>query len=135
MTRKRNKMSELPTIKTVQIKPGEVVNTSIDESITSVSAMTGEVAETHSTKSRSDFATLTLPYITAVVTGGFQEDAFRIDLKRITRKRLLVAKALRRGFIAEGITTADGYEVKTNSDAIYCLLDLLSAKMDLSETQ
>lgn len=69
---------------------------------------------------------LTLPYITAPpVAAGYQDEASRIDMGTLTRERMRKVKALRRGYVASDARMSNGSEVKTNRDALFCLLDAL----------
>jgi hypothetical protein len=43
----------------------------------------------------------------------------------LSKDRMRKVKAIRRGYIASDTRMEGGYEVKTNRDALFCLLDHL----------
>lgn len=108
-------MSELPTF-----KPGQVVTLQPGETIT---LQTGEtIAPLPKFKSVS----VTVPFITEAPTAeSFQDEAHRVDMGNLSRERMRKLKALRRGLVASDVRMIGGAEVRTNRDALYCLLDLL----------
>ncbi len=114
MSKKRKPMSELPTMQ--RLKPGMEVTISADESIEPTDKTQCELVST----------TVTVPFVVSPPkAAGHQDEAHRIDMGSLTKERMRKVKAMRRGYIASDTRMEGGYEVKTNRDALFCLLDHL----------
>ncbi len=113
-------MSELPKMQ--RLEPGMEVATTADELIEPVTTETAPIkveCEVVST-------TVTIPFVVSPPkAAGHQDEAHRIDMGSLTKERMRKVKAIRRGYIASDTRMEGGYEVKTNRDALFCLLDHL----------
>lgn len=110
---KRKKMSTLPTME--RLEPGKIVRLEKDERIDPIPTSPEVVS-----------VSITLPFIVAPpLAAGYQDEASRVDMGTLTRDRMRKVKALRRGYVASDARMAGGAEVKTNRDALFCLLDAL----------
>lgn len=118
MTKKRNHM--IPTMqKTHSVQPGKPEFNPPDVNLESVTSTAPIVPN-------CELVSITIPFVTAPPkTSGHQDEAYRIDMGTLTRERMRKVKALRRGFVASDTRMDGGYEVKTNRDALFCLLDQL----------
>ena len=104
-------MSELPKLQKLDVLVDEQETC---ETVTAPIKMECEILTT----------SITVPFITSPpAAGGHQDEAHRIDMGNLTQDRMRKVKALRRGYIASDTRMAGGYEVKTNRDALFCLLD------------
>lgn len=115
-------MNELPTL-----KPGMEIRLESGENITGLhEPIEVQVTETASVStSECKLVTLSIPVLEPCVVRSFQDESHRVDLKNMTRERMRKLRALRRGMIASGATLENGSDIRTNADAIYCLLDLI----------
>ena len=109
-------MNELPTLKPIAEQEIVVSPEPIEVQVTE----TEGVAVTD-----CKIITLTIPVLEPCVVRCFQDESHRVDLKNMTRERMRKLRALRRGMIASGATLGNGSDIRTNADAIYCLLDQL----------
>lgn len=101
-------MSELPTM----VRNEEVIKP--------------RTVETAPALPKCESASLTIPFITeAPAAESFQDEAHRVDMGNLSRERMRKLKALRRGLVASDVRMLGGAEVRTNRDALYCLLDML----------
>lgn len=91
--------------------------------LTAVEVQTTETAPASVIECR--VISLTIPVIEPCTVKSFQDEAHRVDMGTLTRERMRKVKALRRGFVASDTRMAGGAEVRTNRDAIFCLLDSL----------
>lgn len=68
-----------------------------------------------------------VPFVKQADNGNFQDStpSRRVDLGLITTEQLRKIKAIRRGYIAQGKLLANGQEVKSNRDALLCLVESL----------
>jgi hypothetical protein len=103
-------MNELPTMRDPQAKPADVAE---NETVTSPIVPYFESIS------------ITIPFIAESTMTSFQDEANRVDMGNLTRDRMRKVKALRRGLVASDVRLAGGAEVRTNRDAIFCLLDML----------
>ncbi len=113
-------MSELPKMQ--RIEPGMEIVTSADERIE------GNTTETAPIKVECEVVstTVTIPFVVAPPkAAGHQDEAHRIDMGSLTKERMRKVKAMRRGYVASDTRMEGGYEVKTNRDALFCMLDHL----------
>lgn len=114
--KKRNHMSSsLPKLDRLPPVPEAVAE------LTTVEVQTTETAPASTAECR--LVSISIPLIEPCAVKSFQDESHRVDLKNMTRERLRKLKAIRRGFIASGATLANGADIRTNADAIYCLLD------------
>ena len=98
-----------------RLEPGQIIRLEKDERIDPIPTSPEVVS-----------VSITLPFIVAPpLAAGYQDEASRVDMGTLTRDRMRKVKALRRGYVASDTRMAGGAEVKTNRDALFCLLDAL----------
>lgn len=114
MAKRKKPMNELPSM----LKPGMEVVVSADDIIESFTESTAITP-------LFDSVTATIPFIVESNHAGYQDEAHRMDMGVITKERMRKIKAIRRGYVASGVRMSDGSEVRTNRDALFCLLDSL----------
>ena len=104
-------MNELPTM---NAKPPEFKSPDLTQTTTVAITPNCEVIS------------ITVPYVaTPPEAAGHQDEARRVDMGTLTRERMRKIKALRRGYVASDTRMENGSEVRTNRDALFCLLDQL----------
>lgn len=119
---KRKKMSTLPTME--RLEPGQIIRLEKDERIEP--AKPHAQMETLPPDPRVVSISIVLPFIVErPAVASYQDESSRVDMGTLTRDRLRKLQALRRGYVTTCTRMAGGAEVRTNRDALYCLLDAL----------
>jgi hypothetical protein len=114
MNNKRNKpMKDLP----------ESIKLGVDSVATTIKAMEPAETATGVIKPTCLMVTINLPVQSECPLKSFQDEATRVDLRKITRERMSKIRALRRGLTTVDSRLADGSQLRTNSDVLYYILD------------
>jgi len=111
--KKRKHMNELPTMTKIAL---EQVATDEESRVTKT-----ETTDTITPK--IVFVTFKLPVQSECEAKSFQDEATRVDLRKLNRSRIANVQALRRGMTSTGCRLIDGSTLRTNSDVLYYILD------------